>query len=304
MHLKERPDPVPGSDEVVVAARFAALNTADLAQRAGSYPPPRGAPQDVPGLEVAGVVVAAGANVRDFRQGDRVFGLVGGGGLADRVLAHERHIVTVPESLSDEEAAAVPEAFITAHDAISTQGELGLGDTLLVNGANGGVGSAAVQLGVAAGAQVVAAARSHHDQLLELGAEAVSPEEAFERVRDRGGAEVILELVGAPNLAADIDALAPWGRVVIVGTGAGADASLSLRALMAKRGRILGTMLRARPLEQKAAAVQAFAKHVVPHLASGRRHPIIDRVFTAEDAADAFDAMARSGKFGKILLAF
>jgi NADPH:quinone reductase len=304
MRLEERPDPVPGTDEVLLAARFAALNTADLAQRAGSYPPPPGAPQDVPGLEVAGVVVAAGSNVRDFHEGDRAFGLVGGGGLADRVVVHERHVVKVPESLSDEEAAAVPEAFITAHDAIVTQGKLRLGDTLLVNGANGGVGSAAVQLGVAAGARVVAAARSHHDRLNDLGAEAVSPEEAFDRVRGRGGAEVILELVGGPNLQADIDALAFWGRVVIVGTGAGADASLSLRALMARRGRVLGTTLRARPLEQKAAAVQAFASEVVPHLASSRIHAIVDRIFPVEDAHAAFDAMASSGKFGKILLAF
>jgi NADPH:quinone reductase len=304
MRLEERPDPVPGSDELVLAARFAALNTADLAQRAGNYPAPPGAPQDVPGLEVAGVVVAAGSNVCDFQEGDRAFGLVGGGGLADRVLAHERHVVKVPDSLSDEEAAAVPEAFITAHDAIVTQGELRLGDLLLVNGANGGVGSAAVQLGVAAGARVVASARSHHDRLTELAAEAASPEEAFDLVRGRGGADVVLELVGAPNLQADIDALTSWGRVVIVGTGAGADASLSLRALMAKRGRILGTTLRARPLEQKAAAVQTFANEVVPHLASARLHAVVDRIFPVEDAAAAFGAMASSGKFGKILLAF
>jgi NADPH:quinone reductase-like Zn-dependent oxidoreductase len=248
--------------------------------------------------------VAAGANVREFDEGDRVFGLVGGGGLADRVLAHERHLTRVPDSLSDEEAAAVPEAFITAHDALITQARLGLGDVLLVNGANGGVGSAAVQIGVAAGARVVAAARSHHDRLDELGTDAAMPDDAFDRVQSRGGADVILELVGAPNLAADVDALAPWGRIVVVGTGAGADAALSLRALMAKRGRILATQLRARPLEQKAAAVQAFASEVVPHLASRRLRPIIDRVFPIEEFEAAFDGMAASGKFGKVLLEF
>jgi NADPH2:quinone reductase len=304
MRLEERPDPVPGDGEVLVAVRFAALNSADLAQRAGHYPAPPGAPQDVPGLEVAGVVAAVGAAVRDFAEGDRVFGLVGGGGLADRVVAHERHLTRVPDSLSEEEASAVPEVFITAHDAIVTQAGLGLGDLLLVNGANGGVGSAAVQIGLAAGARVLASARSARDRLAELGVEALPPDEAFERARQAGGADVILELVGAPYLPDDLDAVATRGRVVVVGTGAGADASVSLRALMGKRALILGTVLRARPLEQKAHAVQEFAHEIVPHLASGRIRAVVDRILPAEDAVAAFDAMAGSGKFGKILLAF
>jgi NADPH:quinone reductase-like Zn-dependent oxidoreductase len=304
MRLEERPDPVPGDGEVLVAVRFAALNTADLAQRAGNYPAPPGAPQDVPGLEVAGVVATVGAAVREFAEGDRVFGLVGGGGLADRVVAHERHLTRVPDSLSGEEASAVPEAYITAHDAIVTQAGLGLGDVLLVNGANGGVGSAAVQIGLAAGARVLASARSARDRLAELGVEALPPDEAFERARQAGGADVILELVGAPNLPDDLDAVATRGRVVVVGTGAGADASVSLRALMGKRALILGTVLRARPLEQKALAVQAFAHEIVPHLASRRMRALVDRILPAEDAVAAFDAMASSGKFGKILLAF
>ena len=304
MRLEERPDPVPGSEEVLVAARFAGINTADLAQRAGAYPAPPGAPQDVPGLEVAGTVVAKGAAVRDFAEGDRVFGLVGGGGLADRVLVHERHATRVPERLSDEEAAGVPEAFITSHDAIVTRGALGLGDVLLVNGANGGVGSAGVQIGVVAGARVFASARSAHGQLAELGAEAVLPDDAVAAVQAAGGADVVLELVGAPNVDRNLDALATKGRIVVVGTGAGTDADLSLRKLMHKRATIHGTVLRARPLEEKAAAVQAFAHEVVPHLASGRMRAIVDRVFPVEEAADAFDHMAGSGKFGKVLLAF
>src|SRR5437867_2486445 len=304
MRLEERPDPVPGDGEVLVAVRFAALNTADLAQRAGDYPAPPGAPQDVPGLEVAGVVAAVGAAVRDFAEGDRVFGLVGGGGLADRVVAHERHLALVPDSLSDEEASAVPEAFITAHDAMVTQAGLGLGDVLLVNGANGGVGSAAVQIGLAAGARVLASARSARDRVAELGAEALPPDEAFEQARQTGGADVILELVGAPNLPDDLGAVATRGRIVVVGTGAGADASVSLRALMGKRALILGTVLRARPLEQKALAVHEFAHEIVPHLASGKIRALVDRIFPAENAVAAFDAMAARGKFGKILLAF
>ncbi|MDX6472386.1 MAG: NADPH:quinone reductase, partial [Gaiellaceae bacterium] len=157
LRLEERPDPVPGASEVLVAAPYAAINPADLSQRAGNYPAPPGAPQDVPGLEVTGEVIACGEAVRDWSVGDRVFGLVGGGGLADRVVVHERHVVAVPDRLDDEEAAAVPEAFLTAHDAIVTQAGLRSGDNLLVNGASGGVGTAAVQIGVLTGAHVFAA---------------------------------------------------------------------------------------------------------------------------------------------------
>jgi NADPH:quinone reductase-like Zn-dependent oxidoreductase len=304
MRLEERPDPVPGSEEVLVGARFAGINTADLAQRAGAYPPPPGAPQDVPGLEVAGVVLAVGTQVRGFAEGDRVFGLVGGGGLADRVVVHERHVTRVPGVLSDDEAAAVPEAFITAHDALVTQAELGVGDLLLVNGANGGVGTAAVQIGVAAGARVVASARSGLERLAALGAEPVAADAAMGHVQATGGADVVLELVGAPNLDGDLDVLATKGTIVIVGTGAGAEGALSLRKLMGKRARLVGTVLRARPLEEKAHAVQAFAHDVVPLFDAGRLRAIVDRIFPAEEAADAFDHMASSGKFGKVLLAF
>jgi len=304
MRLKERPDPVPGSEEVLVGARFAGINTADLAQRAGAYPPPPGAPQDVPGLEVAGVVMAVGTQVRDFSEGQRVFGLVGGGGLADRVLVHERHVAHVPDRLSDEEAAAVPEAFITGHDALVTQADLGLGDVLLVNGANGGVGTAAVQIGLASGARVFASARSGLERLAELGANAVTPDEAVMQVQAAGGADVILELVGAPNLDGNLDALATKGRIAVVGTLAGAEAVLSFRKLMGKRARLFGTVLRVRTTEEKANAVQAFAHDVVPLLVAGRLRPVIDRIFPAEEAGDAFDHMASSGKFGKVLLAF
>lgn len=306
LRLEERPDPVPGSHEVLVAAPYAALNPADLAQRAGRYPAPPGAPQDVPGLEVTGRVVACGDAVLGLKVGDRVFGLVGGGGLADRVAVHERHVVVVPDRLDDEEATAVPEAFLTAHDAIVTQADLGLGDVLLVNGASGGVGTAAVQIGKLAGAHVIGTVRSDdaRRRLAELGAEAVAPDDAAERVRAAGGADVIIELIGAGNLAGNLDVLSTKGRIVIVGTGAGADAELSLRALMGRRGRILGTMLRARPLEEKAAAVQAFGHALLPALADGRARGIVDRVFPAEQVNEAFDYMTQPGKFGKVLLKF
>jgi NADPH:quinone reductase-like Zn-dependent oxidoreductase len=177
MAVEERPDPVPTAHEVLVAARFAGLNPADLAQRAGRYPAPPGAPADIPGLEVAGTVLACGTAVQRWREGDRVFGIVGGGGLADRASVHERHLAAVPDGLDDLAAAAVAEAFITAHDAVFTQAGLGLGERLLVNGASGGVGTAAVQLALAAGALVLAGVRSERaaDQLRGLGAEPCCP---------------------------------------------------------------------------------------------------------------------------------
>jgi NADPH:quinone reductase len=306
VRLEERPDPVPGAHEVLVAARFAGINWADVMQRQGNYPPPPGAPADIPGLEVAGEVAATGPGVVGWQVGDRVFGLVGGGGLADRVLVHERHLAAVPASLKDDVAAAVPEAFITAHDAVFTRGGLALGELLLVNGANGAVGSAGVQLGLAAGARVVANVRSPDTAraLAEAGAIVVTPESAAERLTDLGGAGVVLELVGAPNLDLDFGALAPRGRIVIVGSDAGADATISLRRLMGLRASLHGTVLRARPVDEKAAAVQLFARSVVPLLAAGRVTMAIDRVFPAAEAAAAFDYLARPGKFGKILLEF
>lgn len=304
--LQERADPVPAADEVVVAARFAGLNWADVSQRQGNYPPPPGAPQDIPGLEVAGTVAATGDAVRAWDIGDRVFGLVGGGGLADRVVVHERHVTAIPANLADDVAAAVPEAYITAHDAVFTQCGLQLGETLLVNGANGAVGSAGVRLGLAAGAQVIANVRSPDSarSLADEGAVVVTPDDAAQRAVALGGADVVLELVGAPNLDLDFSALALKGRIVIVGTGAGEQSGISLRALMAKRASLRGTMLRARPLEEKAAAVHAFARSVVPLLAAGKALPDIDRVFPAAEAATAFDYVLKPGKTGKILLEF
>ncbi len=300
MRLEERPDPVPESNEVVVAASHAGLNPADLMQRAGHYPAPPGAVADVPGLEVGGTVVATGSAVLGWQVGDRVFGIVGGGGLADRVAVHERHVARVPDRLSDEQAAAVPEAFITAHDAMFTRAGLVTGETLLVNGASGGVGTAAVQLGLAAGARVLANARSEaaRERLAAMGADPVALDDVD------GQADVVVELVGAPNLPGDLRALTTRGRIIVVGTGAGAEFDMSLRALMGKRASLMGTVLRARPMEEKGAAVQAFARGVVPLLAEGRVAPPIDRVFPAEDAAAAFDHLAAPGKFGKVLLQF
>jgi NADPH:quinone reductase len=306
VRLEQRPDPVPGAHEVLVAARWAGINWADVAQRAGHYPPPAGSPADIPGLEVAGEVAVVGPGVHSWQAGDRVFGLVGGGGLADRVIVHERHLAAVPASLKDDVAAAIPEAYITAHDAVFTRGGLAPGEVLLVNGANGAVGSAGAQLGLAAGARVVANVRSLDSAraLAQAGAQVVTPDIAAERLAALGGADVVLELIGAPNLGLDFRVLATKGRIVVVGTPAGEETTISLRSLMATRAGLHGTMLRARSMEDKAVAVQLFARSVVPLLAAGRVTMAIDRVFPAADAAAAFDYLARPGKYGKILLEF
>ena len=309
IRLEERPDPVPGSEEVLLHVTHAGLNPADLSQRAGSYPAPPGSPQDIPGLEVAGTVAACGAQVLGWKPGDRVFGLVGGGGLADRVIVHQRCVAAVPDVLDEAGAAAVPEAFITAHDAIRSQAALSPGETLLVHGAAGGVGSAALQIGIAGGSRVLGTVRSAGAGALvrELGGEPIDDAgfaEAVLSATGGQGANVILELVGAPHFPDNLRAIAMLGRVVIVGLGAGAEVSLVLRQLMSRRASIRGTMLRARPLEEKALAVRAFEREVLPHLASGRMKPVIDSVIPYERAGDAFDRLAGSGKRGKVLLQF
>jgi NADPH:quinone reductase len=309
VRVEERRDPVPCGEEVVVRARFAALNPADLVQRAGSYPAPAGSPPDIPGLEVTGVVEACGERVTAWRKGDRVFGLVGGGGLADRVLVHERCLAPVPERLDDRVAAAVPEAFITAHDAVRSQAELTAGETLLVHGAAGGVGTAAVQIGLVTGARVLGVVRSERASaaVRELGAEPIENETFAHRVDEATegrGADVVLELVGAPHFEDDLEALALRGRVVIVGVGAGQETTIQLRTLMQKRAVVRGTVLRPRPLEEKAAAVRAFEREVLPALADGRMRPLVDSVFPGADVTEAFDRLAGSGKVGKVLIEF
>lgn len=309
IRLEQRPDPVPGSEELLVRVTHAGLNPADLSQRDGSYPAPPGSPQDVPGLEVAGTVEACGAQVLGWKAGDRVFGLVGGGGLADRVLVHQRCVAPVPEALDDAQAAAVPEAFITAHDAISSQAALRPGEVLLVHGAAGGVGSAALQIGAVCGARVLGTVRSADAAALvrELGGEPIMDEgfaESLLTATDGHGADVILELVGAPHFPDNLRIVAMQGRIVVVGLGAGAEVTLVLRQLMARRASMRGTMLRARPLEQKSEAVRAFERELLPHLGSGRVRPVIDTIVPYERAGDAFERMAASGKRGKVLLQF
>jgi NADPH:quinone reductase len=303
VEIGERPDPEPGRFEVVIAPPFAGVNPADVLQREGKHPPPPGWPADVPGLEVAGPVVAVGAGVTAFAVGERAFGLVGGGGMAERVLASERELVRVPDALDARTAAAAPQAFLTAFDAIEQAG-LAAGDVLLVNGGNGGVGTAAVQIAAARGATVVASVRSEElrSRVAELGAEALGAEEAFARVRELGGADVILELVGAVHMAGDVEALGRGGRLVVVAGKPGDEATVVLRDLMSRRAHIIGTTLRSRPPDEKAALVQGFGRRVVPLFESGQATALVDQVFPLAEAADALDHVRAPGKLGKVLL--
>jgi putative PIG3 family NAD(P)H quinone oxidoreductase len=300
LSVEEHPDPAPGAGEVLVAVRAAGLNGADMQQRAGRYPAPPGSPQDIPGLEVAGEVVGRGPGAERFSEGQRVMAIVGGGGQAELAVVHERILMPIPENLDWVAAGGVPEVFTTAHDALFTQAGLQSGEHLLVHGGAGGVGTAAIQLAVAAGARVTATVRNPdvRDQVADFGASIIAPEGFGER----GPFDVILELVGAPNLAENVNSLQVGGRIVIIGIGAGAKSDLHLGALMAKRGRIHGSTLRARPLEEKALTARRMERSVLPLFEAGRvRVPIAARYLLAE-AEEAYERFAGGGKLGKIVL--
>jgi len=299
--LAERPDPEPGQGELLVRVAAAGINGADLAQVRGVYPAPPGSPPDIPGLELAGEVAAVGPGVLRFGVGDRVMAVVGGGGQAELAVIHERVAIPVPDGLGWPEAGGFPEVVTTAHDALFTQAGLGLGDRLLVHGAAGGVGTAAVQLAAAAGARVVASVRdpSHHRAVAELGAAVVAdPGQAFEH----GPFDVILELVGAPNFPANLDALATGGRLLVIGVGAGATVELDLRKLMARRARVLASNLRTRPLEEKADAARKVEHQALPLVADGRLRVPVAATFELERAQEAYDRFTAGGKLGKLVL--
>jgi NADPH:quinone reductase len=299
--VADRPDPEPGSDELLVRVAAAGVNGADLFQLAGHYPAPPGSPADIPGLELAGEVVAAGRGVRRFRPGDRVMSLVGGGGQAELAVVHERVAMPVPAQLDWPQAGGFVEVVTTAHDALFTQCGLGLGDRLLVQGAAGGVGTVAVQLAAAAGARVVASVRhrGHHDAVAALGAHVVvEPAGAA----GAGPFDVILELVGAPNLPDDLEALATGGRVMVIGVPAGARAEVDLRRLMAARGRVLASNLRPRSLEEKADTARRVEAQALPLVAAGRLRIPVAATFPLEDAQGAYDRFAAGRKLGKVVL--
>ena len=300
LEWREHPDPEPGRGEMLVAVRAAGINSADLSQRAGFYPAPPGSPPDIPGLELAGEVVATGDGVQRFAEGDRVMAVVGGGGQAELAVVHERQAVPVPETVSWAEAGGFPEVFTTAHDAMFTQCQLQMGERLGVHGAAGGVGLAGVQLGIAAGASVIATVRNEslRDAVAAYGATAIAPETFI----DHGPVDVILELVGAPNFPGNLDALAINGRISIIGVGGGGSVELNLFGLMHKRARIHGSTLRTRSLEDKARAARAVEHHVVPLLASGVVRVPVCETFPMSEANAAYERFAAGGKLGKIVL--
>ena len=298
--VEEHDDPEPGAGEVLVRVRAAGLNGADMMQRRGLYPAPPGAPQDIPGLELAGEVEALGPGASRFADGDRVMAVVAGGGQAERAIVHERALMGVPEALGWPQAGGFSEVFTTAQDALFTQAQLKPGERLLVHGAAGGVGTAAVQLGRATGADVTATVRNEglRPGVEELGAHVVAPD-GFE---EQGQFDVVLELVGAPNLAANLGSLASCGRIVVIGVGGGAKAELNLLALRGKRGRIMASTLRARPLEEKADAMRKVEKHVLPLVEAGTVKVPVAETFPLDEAEAAYERFASGGKLGKIVL--
>lgn len=307
---RDVPLPRPGPGHVRVRVHAAGVNRADVLQRRGRYPAPLGAPADIPGLEYAGTVDAVGEETRLWQPGDRVMGLVGGGGYAEAVVVHEREALRVPDALSFEEAAAVPEAYITAHDALFSRLQVALGDCLLVHAVGSGVGIAALQLAVVAGATVYGTSRSAwkleraRTLGLELAVHTAREDfaEAVLRHTDNTGVHAILDLVGGAYLTRNLRVLASQGRQVVVGLMAGRSAELDLGQIVRKRLTLVGTALRSRALEEKIEAVRRFDRHALPLLATGRLRPVVDRVYPATEVADAHRRMEANENFGKIVL--
>lgn len=310
LEFADLPSPEPSRGEVRVRVRATAVNRADILQRMGMYPAPHGSPPDVPGLEIAGEVDVVGDDVRELAKGDRVFGIVGGGGYAEHIVVHARTLAKIPEGLGLTDAAAIPEAFITAWDAMVDQARLRAGETVLVHAAGSGVGTAAMQIAKAIGARVIGTARTPEkvgyarelgfpDTLVvESGAFA---EQVLGRTDGRG-VDVVVELVGGGYIAQDLICAAPGARIVVVGTMAGVRADIDLTALMRKRLELRGTVLRSRPLEEKILAARALERHLAPLFGNGTLRPVVDRVMPLAQAAEAHRLLQGNGTFGKVVL--
>ena len=308
----------PQSNQVLVNVKAAALNRADLLQRRGLYPAPKGYPEKILGLEFAGEVAEIGENVTDFKVGDRVFGITAGGAQAELLLTDASLLAKIPENLSWTEAAAIPEAFITAHDAIFTNGNLKEGETLLIHAVGSGVGLAALQLAKAKNIKTLGTSRTANKlekaEKFGLGPAILTnadlgenPKEFAEIVKhftDGKGVDVILDLVGAKYLQANLESLNLKGRLILVGTTSGAKAELNFSQVMAKRLKIIGTVLRSRSTTEKAEATKAFERDVVPLLKYGLIRPNIDRIFKLEDIQAAHEYLESNESFGKIVLEF
>jgi NADPH2:quinone reductase len=310
---RDAADPAPARGEVLVRVRAAALNRADLLQRRGLYPPPPGTREDIPGLELAGEVVGVGAGVTAWKAGDRVMAIAAGEAQAELTVVHERMLLRVPEGLSLEDAGAIPEAGVTSHDALFTLGGLRPGWTVLVHAVGSGVSTAAVQIAKAAGATVIGTSRTADkleraralglDHGILVGKEEPRFADEVRRLTGKRGCPLVLDFVGAPYAAENLAALAPGGRIVVIGTMGGAKPTIDLSLLMRTRATIVGTVLRPRPLEEKIAATQAFARDVLPLVAAGRVKPVVDAVLPASRVREAHERLERNESFGKLVLA-
>ena len=310
LETQERPKPEPGLGQIRVRVRASALNRADLMQREGNYPVPPGVPADISGMEYAGEVDALGAGATLWKTGDRVMGIVGGGGHAEFLCVHEREAMPVPASMSWEEAAAIPEVFLTAYDALFTRLGLRTGETLLIHAVGSGVGTAGLQIARVVGARVVGTARSADklERAKKLGLDVaidVSRGEWAAQVEEAIGKErvhAVLDLVGGNYLEGNMRVLALRGRIVVVGLTAGATAPFNMGTLLRKRLMIVGTVLRARPLEEKISLARDFAEQGVPLFETGKLRPVVDRVFSFSEIRAAHELMASNKTFGKIVL--
>ena len=306
--IEEVPDPVPGPDEVVVDIAATAINRADLLQRMGAYPDPRGSTPEIPGLEFAGTVSAVGSRVRLWSIGDRVMGIEAGGAYAERIATHERQLLAVPANLDLHEAAAIPEVFLTAWDALVVQGGLTSGRWALVHAGASGVGTASIQIAKAIGARIaVTCSAGKADAVRALGADVVlerSPHDwlAEARAEVPQGFDTILDVVGGEEINRNLTAVAARGTIVQVGLMGGGSTSVEVGLLMAKRATWIGTTLRARPIEEKVAITRRFAAEMLPLFESGVLHPVIDSTYAFDDIADAHRHMAANANTGKIVV--
>jgi putative PIG3 family NAD(P)H quinone oxidoreductase len=308
--VEDRPEPEPGVGEVRVRVHASAVNRADLLQVRGMYPAPKDSVQDVPGLEYAGVVDAVGPKVFGLAVGDRVFGLVGGGAYAESLVVHAETCVPVPEGVELVEAAALPEAYLTAYDAMVSQAGLAAGETVLVHAVGSGVGTAALQIARAVGATAIGTARTQAklDDARAMGLEhGIAVEnarfsEAVLAATGGRGVDVVLDLVGGPYVNESLACMAPKGRLVLVGLLAGAHGELDLGAILRKRLSIRGTVMRSRPLEEKIGAARVLARHLAPLFASRRLTPVIHKEFSLAEANEALALVAQNEGFGKVVL--
>jgi putative PIG3 family NAD(P)H quinone oxidoreductase len=308
--------PAPVADRVRVRVHAAGLNRADILQRLGHYPAPPGYPQNIPGMEFAGEVESIGDAVRAWKAGDRVFGITGGGAQAELVVVPESNLARVPADLDWVKAGSMPEVFITAHDALFTRAGLHMGERVLIHAAASGVGTAAIQVAYAAGATIYGTSRTADklqriyelnlglNKSVAVGGQPSNFVEAVQKWTNGAGVDVILDLVGGNYLAANLETLALRGRLICVGTMAGAKSEIDLGLLLRKRAIIIGTMLRGRSIEEKAEATRLFASSVLPLVSRGAIRPVIDRVYPVHEIRDAHERMESNESFGKIVLTF